>query len=118
MEHRYLATLGGDYREAGIGVAVQHQRIWLFSCHDFIRLFNHSRNGLGRVLADRLKKMVRLAYVQVIEEKLIQFVIVVLSAMHQNVLGILIEFGNHPAHFDEFRARTNNGHDFKHLTLP
>ena len=114
MENRYLATFGCYHRQAGVGIAIEHDRIWLFLFHDGIRFFNDARNRLRRIVAHRLQKVVRLADAEILEKQLVQFIIVVLPRMYQDVLGMLIKFSYHTAHLDQFGPGAYDRHDFKH----
>ncbi|MNH37433.1 hypothetical protein D3C79_983350 [compost metagenome] len=58
--------------------------------------------------------MVGFADAQIIEENLVEFVIVILSGMHQNMVRLRIQFGDDATHLDEFGTRANQRHDFKH----
>jgi hypothetical protein len=84
----------------------------------FVRFDNDLAYGLGCRLANRTQKVIRLTNLQIVKKYLVQFVIVILTRMNQNVLGVFVQLGNDPTHFDQFGARANNGHDFKHEVLP
>ena len=114
MENRNLPTLGGDYRQASIGIAVKQQRIGLFQLEDFIRLGNHFGDRTGRRRTHGAQEVVRLANAQVVEEHLVELVVVVLPGVHQDVVSLLIEFSDDAAHLDQFGPSTDQGHDLKH----
>ena len=83
--------------------------------HDFVRPLNDSRDRCGRRATSRVEKIVWLTDAQIIEEDLIQLVIIVLTGVNQNMLGISIERIDNATHFDNFRPGPHNGHHFKHL---
>jgi hypothetical protein len=61
--------------------------------------------------------MVGPSYTEILEENLIQFVVVILPGMDQNLPGQSVEPGNHQTHLDEFRSGAEHGQDLAHRRL-
>ncbi|MNZ93149.1 hypothetical protein D3C78_1122060 [compost metagenome] len=118
VEHRDLAALGRNDRQAGIGIAVEQQCIGLLQLEHRVGLGDHLGDGLRGGLAGGAEEVVRLADLQVVEEHLVEFVVVVLPRMHQHVVDLAIQLGDHPAHLDQLRTGTDQCHDLKHRAAP
>ncbi len=114
MEHRNLASLGRDHREAGVCVAIQENGVRLFQRHDRVGALDHTGYGLCSVLSGGLEEVVRLADAEVLEEDVVEFVVVVLPGVHQHVPGVCVKRGNDARHLDQLGACAHDGHDLKH----
>jgi hypothetical protein len=57
--------------------------------------------------------MVRLAKLKFIPEDLIQFIIIVLSGMNNNLIEMLVKEGHGPRQPDNLGTGADDGHDFK-----
>ncbi|MOA31471.1 hypothetical protein D3C78_1526320 [compost metagenome] len=118
MKHGNFAALRSNDRQAGIGIAIQQQRVRLLQVQDFVRLGNNFSDRLGCRLPDSPKEMVGLTDPQVIEKYLVELVIIVLAGMHQNVLHLLVQLSNDTTHLDQLRSGTDQRHHLKHRVPP
>ena len=116
MENRYLATLGCNDGEAGIGIAIQEDRVRALLLEQIVHLADHVADRLCSGVSRGFQKEIRLRHTKVIEEHLVQFVIVILAGMHQLVLHELGKFRDDAAELDDFRPGADDGHDFHWIT--
>ncbi|MCY1437573.1 hypothetical protein D9M71_537400 [compost metagenome] len=78
VKHRNLTALGGDHSQAGIGVAVQKQRIRPLLLEHLVGLEDNLSDGLRCRFARSPQKMIGLANLQIVEKDLIQLIIIIL----------------------------------------
>ena len=115
VEDRHLAALGGYHRQTAVGVA-QHQ-------HGFGFLFGQHTIHRGDQVADRVgrtgaafgavQKVVRLSNTQVVKEHLVEFVVVVLPSVDQDMVAMHIQGGEHAGQTDDLGAGAHDRHDFE-----
>ncbi len=65
------------------------------------------------LLPAAFEEMVGLAHFQILEEDLVEFVVVVLAGVHQDMVAMLVERCHHPRQADDFWPGADHGHDFQ-----
>ena len=120
VKDRDLSALGGDRRQAAVGIAEDQHRLRLHLRQHRVELDDGVADRLGGVGAGGVQEMVRLADLQVGEEDLVELVVVVLAGVYQDVIGVLVENRHHPGQADDLRAGADDRHDFHsfHRNLP
>ena len=94
MKYRNLAALGCDYGKAGIGITIEQQRVGLPLLKHSIRLAITSAMVCAADPASGNGENIRLFDFQIVKN-LVQPVIVVLPRVHQHVVNLAVQFGNH-----------------------
>ena len=79
---------------------------------DSVNPGNGVANRLGGRLSGGLEKVFWLPNSQLLDKDLVQFVVVVLARVDQNVVGELLQHRNNPRQTDNLRPRAQHGHDF------
>jgi len=113
VEHGDLPALGGDHREAGVGVAVDEDGLGLLLLHRLVGLDDHLSDGLRDLAARHPEEVVGLADAQLLEEDLVELVVVALPGVQEHVLRQLVEQRDHAAELDELGAGPEDGHDLE-----
>ena len=112
VKHRDLAPLRRIGGETRIRVAQNEQCVGLDVAENGIDLGDDVAHGLCCTRAHRTKKIVRLANLQIIEEDLVQFVIVILPGVDDDVIVMPIEGGHHSRKPDNLRTGSYYGSYF------
>ena len=86
VEDRDLLPLGGDGGQAAVGVAQNQHGIGLHLAQDGVGPADDLADRLGGGRAGGVQKEVGLAELQVLEEDLVQFVVVVLAGVDEDVV--------------------------------
>jgi hypothetical protein len=60
-----------------------------------------------------IEKMIGLTNTEILEKNLVQFVIVVLPGMHQDVFTVFIQLGNHPRQANDFGTSPHDRDNFQ-----
>jgi hypothetical protein len=55
--------------------------------------------------------MIRFPDAEILKKDFIQFIIVILAGMHQDMLGVAVQLADDPAKLNDFRTGTYDGHD-------
>ena len=94
VKNWYFAPLGRDNRQAAVGVAQHQQGVGVLGRQHFVHGDDDLTNGLGRRAAGGVQEMVGLADFQVPEEDLVQFIVIVLTGMDEDLVHLLIQPGD------------------------
>ncbi|MNR28400.1 hypothetical protein D3C85_1457240 [compost metagenome] len=113
VEGRDLAALGRQDRHAAVGIAQHQERIGLDLGQGLVGGDNHLADGFGAGGAGGAQEMVRFADAQVLEEDFVEFVVVVLSGMNQDVIAMAVQAREHARQPNDFRPGADDGGDFK-----
>ncbi len=101
VEDRDLQPLGGERGKATVGVTQQQDSVGLYLGQYLGRFADDEADGFGCALARSLEKDIRTADLEVVKEDLVEFVIVVLSGMDQNVFGVTVQCGDDTREADD-----------------
>jgi len=102
VKDRDMQTLGGDSREATVGVAQYQKSIGPGGYHKFIAAVDNITNGSAEVIAYSIHIDFRVSQFEIPEEDSVQVVVVVLACMGKNsvkVLAALSDDGRKPDDF-------------------
>ncbi|MCY1244887.1 hypothetical protein D9M72_579870 [compost metagenome] len=115
MECRNLATFGWNDGHTAIGIT-QHQKcFWLYLCQHAIDSNDDIADGFCTRCTRSIEKMVRFTNPQILEEDFIEFIIVVLAGMDQNMFAMSIQRRHDARQTDDFRTGTNDSNNFHFL---
>ena len=119
VEDRNLAALGRDHRQAAVGVAQHQHGLGLHLGEYAVDCNDQVTDGVRRASAafGAVQEVIRLAHTQVVEEDLIQLVVVVLAGVHQDMVAVFVERGQHPRQANDLGPCTNHGYDFEFFHL-
>ena len=96
MEDRGLKALGGNRGKRGIGIAQNQNGVRLFLFDQFIGRGDDVPHRPAEVIPDAGKIEIRFAEPKLFEEDLIQFVVIILAGVDEDMLELAV------AGFDDF----------------
>ncbi len=116
VEDGNLASLGGDRREAAVGVAEDQHHVGLVRRQGLVAAGDDVGDRLRSALGSGFEETVGLPQAEAVEEDLVQLVVVVLAGVHQHVLEGAVELGNDAGELDDLGPRAHDRHDL-HASL-
>jgi len=114
VENRYLAALRGNDGKATIGIAINENGVGILLRHHLVRSSDYVPYSPCDRVTHGVQEIVRLPYAQFIEKYLVEFIIIVLPRMYQNMPCMLVEFREDAGKLDNFGSRTDDCHYFQH----
>ena len=121
VEDRNLPTLRRDHRQAAVGVAEDEERLGLLRREHVVDSADDPPDrlrGASRLAGEgggRIEEVIRPLHPQILEEDLIQFVVVVLPGVDQDMLAVLVEALEDPREPDDLRPRPHHRHHLQTL---
>ena len=118
VEERDVQALGGIGREAGVRIAQDEDRVRLQFDHQRITAGDDIADRRAQIFADYFEEVIRRPEPEVVEEDLVQFVIVILARMHEDLVEVrvaLLDYGGEP---DDLGPCADDSHKFEfcHIT--
>ena len=113
VENRDMQTLGGNGREATVGVAQNQQGIGLASDHQLVAAIDDVADGRSEVIAHGVHVDFRILEAQILEEHAVQVVVVVLARVRQNAVEVLAALVNNGGKADDLGASTHDNQEFQ-----
>jgi hypothetical protein len=111
MKDRYFTPLRRNYGQTTVCVSIQQDGIRLHQLHHLIGSSDHVTDGLCQGLASGIQKMIRFPDAEIPEKDVIQFIIVILARMHQDMFRMNIQLADNPAELYDFGASAHDSHD-------
>ena len=97
MEYRYFAPLRRNYGQTTVCVSIQQDGIRFHQLHQLIGSSDYVTDGLGHGLACSIQKMIRFPDAKIPKKDFIQFIIVILACMHQDMFRMNIQLADDTA---------------------
>jgi hypothetical protein len=110
VEDGDLPTFRRDDAEAGVGVAVDQDGIGALLLEHGVKPGDDERDGLGDGPSHRIQVVIGLGDVELTEEDRVELVVVVLTRMHQHMVGVAGQLRDDTAQLDELRPRARKRH--------
>lgn len=105
-----LAALGHDGGDRAVGVTEDEHGIRALCVeHRLDRDQDMAEHPAERGRID-IEEHIGLAQAEILKKDLVQFVVVILSGMHDHVIHVAVERGHDPRQPDDLRARAQDGH--------
>ena len=118
VENGNVQPLGGDGRQAGVGVPQNQHRIGLDGVHQLVGTVDDVAHGSAQVVSHRVQVHIRVGKAQVPEENPVQVIIIILSRVGQNAVEILPALGNHRRQADNLRPGSHQNQQFQFAVVP
>ncbi len=113
VEDRDLAPAGRDDREAGVGVAVEQERVGPLLLHHLVAPGDHLGDHLGHALAAHPEHVAGAGDAELVEEDAVELVVVVLAGVDQHVIGVALQRRQDPGELDDLGPGAHHGHDLE-----
>ena len=115
VENRDVTFLGGDRTQAGVGVAQHQERVGAHLFQHRVDLDQDLPGRLRRVRACGVQKEIGLAQSEILEEDLVQFVVIILPRVDQNMFDGRrgIELLHDARQADDLGPCPDNGEDLE-----
>ena len=114
MEDGNMQALGGDRRQAGVGVPQNEERVRLDRVHQLIGAVDDVANGSAQVVPYCVHVHFGIGELQIVKEHAVQGIIVVLPRVGEDTVKIAAAFMDHGGQPNDLRARA---HDDQQLQL-
>ena len=115
MKNRHLAPFGWNHRQTAVGVAEHQHGLGLHLRQHAVHSGDEIANGVGGAGAafGAVQKIVWLAHTQVVKEHLVELVVVVLASVHQHMLAMLIQGGEHTRQANDLGPCAHHRHNLE-----
>ena len=112
-----MAFFGSNGTEAGIGIAQHHKGIGLHCLEHRLDGHENQTRRFGSVFTGSIQKVIGFTQTEIFEKHLVEFVVVVLTRMHQHMIDGLtgIQFLNNAGKAYYLGAGAHYGHYFQFL---
>ena len=120
VENRNVQPLGGDDRQAGVGISQHQHGVRPDLLHEGVAFGDDRADGLAEVCPGGVQIIVRGPETQVLKEHLVQLVVVILPRVDENLMEIPVAALYGGGQTDDLRARAENRHqlEFFHVRPP
>ncbi len=108
-----MQALRGVGCEAGVRIAQDEDRVRLQVDHQRVAFRDDVADRRAQIFADYFEEVIRRPEPEVIEEDLVQFVIVILARVHEDLIEVRVALLDYGGQADDLGTGPDDGHQFE-----